>query len=619
MIQSQELERLGDHSLPPRADGAGVERHPEEDTRIILLAGAATGGDENAFAELYDLLAPRVFNLVLRSVRDRPTAEDVCQEIWLRVHAEIPNLRAPEATRSWLYRIASHACIDFSRSSRGKHRKDEDGIDEFMVAYGPQPEDTAILGSEVRMVWETLGSMAPRQSIALYLRQVDGLSYDEIASVLDCTRPTVEALLFRARQSFVRTFNRAESSQAERCEMFSQVMAAVIDDEPTALQRSALESHAHDCAGCRAQIADARWAIKAYLALPLLPVGPGLALHTIVAGGTTAAGAGIFTAAAGLLGAGAFQAKLVLVGAIIAVAGGAIATGQVEVPVVPVQVAVLEREAVEAGDRGALAAVGSRETTSTRNVLGSSAHLLSNLLTGTPTGFASLPNARSTSMPATPSRQSGASESTPVISGSPNNSEGETAAVSAASQEESGTSSDSGSSAPSDQASEPGLVESLLTPVEETLTDLTTLAGDVVEDVAVTAGDTVNAVVEPVATLIDPVDNVVEDLTGLSVTETLDDVTNVLPSSDATPVPAGETAQDVVEPVTDILPEDPEGPVEDVVDDTLDTVDDPTQPILGPPPGPPTPPPPASTPPPAATPPPAQEEEDPCLLGLLLC
>jgi RNA polymerase sigma-70 factor (ECF subfamily) len=123
--------------------------------------------------------------MVLRSVHDRPTAEDLCQEIWLRAHSEIRNLRAPEALRAWLYRIASRACVDFARSSRGKHRNDESDIDEYIVAYGPQPEDTAIVDSEVRMVWETLGSMAPRQSMALYLRQVDGLSYDEIASVLE--------------------------------------------------------------------------------------------------------------------------------------------------------------------------------------------------------------------------------------------------------------------------------------------------------------------------------------------------------------------------------------------------------------------------------------------------
>ncbi|HEY7467541.1 MAG TPA: RNA polymerase sigma factor, partial [Dehalococcoidia bacterium] len=280
-------------------------QRPEEEARVILLASAAAEGDEGAFAELYKLLSQRVFNLVLRSVHDRPTAEDLCQEIWLRVHREIRGLRAPEAMRSWLYRIASRACVDFARSSRGKHRKEEDGIDEFVAAFGHEPEESAIVGNEVRLMWQTLGAMAPRQSIALYLKQVDGLSYDEIASVLDCSRPTVEALLFRARQSFVRAYRRVESSQEERCEMFAQVMASVIDNEPTALQRSALESHAADCMSCRPQLVEMRRANNAYLALPLMPIGKTLALETILAGGGVAAGAGIFSAASGLLGAGA--------------------------------------------------------------------------------------------------------------------------------------------------------------------------------------------------------------------------------------------------------------------------------------------------------------------------
>src|SRR5688500_6810811 len=84
--------------------------------RIVELAAAAAHGDDAAFVDLYSIFSQRVFNLVLRSVHDRGTAEDLCQEIWIKVHHEIRGLRAPEAIRSWLYRIASRACIDFARS-----------------------------------------------------------------------------------------------------------------------------------------------------------------------------------------------------------------------------------------------------------------------------------------------------------------------------------------------------------------------------------------------------------------------------------------------------------------------------------------------------------------------
>src|ERR1700675_282816 len=81
------------------------------ETRIA----AAAGGDKAAFAELYQEFAPKVYNLVLRSVRNAPAAEDVCQEVWVRAYQKLPELREPAAFSTWLYRIASRACIDRSR------------------------------------------------------------------------------------------------------------------------------------------------------------------------------------------------------------------------------------------------------------------------------------------------------------------------------------------------------------------------------------------------------------------------------------------------------------------------------------------------------------------------
>jgi hypothetical protein len=168
---------------------------------------------------------------------------------------------------------------------------------------------------------------------------------------------------------------------------------------------------------------------------------------------------------------------------------------------------------------------------------------------------------------------------------------------------------------------DPDPTQTLVTALQEVTDDLTAWVGQTVGEVAVIAGDTLNAVVEPVAELIEPVDSVVEDLTGLSVTETLEDVTNLLPGSDGTPVPLGQTVEDIVEPVEDLL-EDPLAPVEDLLEDPLAPVEDLTGPLLGPLlPGD-TPAPPSVTPQPGATPTPeptATPEEGLCLLGLLLC
>ena len=568
----------------------------------MLLASSAAKGDENAFAELYSLLSTRVFNLVLRSVRDRSLAEDLCQEVWLKAHREIRGLRAPEAFRSWIYRIASHACVDFARSSHGKHRGEEGAIDELIVSYVPEPEDSAILHSEVRMVWETLGSMSPRQSTALYLRQVDGLSYDEIAEVLGCSRPTVEALLFRARQSFTRAFSRVESSAAERCELFSQVMAAVIDNQPTPLQRGALESHASDCPSCRAQLAETRRANRAYLALPLLPIGKGLALEVILAGGSAAAGGGLFAAAAGILGSSALPAKVALLAVLVA-GTGAVVTGEITLPAVSESTTIHENADGPTTPR--VTTIDAAGATATAQA---ASGVAAPLTAGTYDGV------EAAATPSAPPASAGRADAT----ARPDATATIPAKSSQAAPDGHATGTDDAaeqSSANAPQGS--GTAAPPAGPLEEatdTLPDLTEggsgnvvgTLNDAVNQLPPAVGDAAGNLAGAVATTIDPVDQTVEDLTGISIGETLDDVTNALPSSNATAVPLDQTLNDVLDPVQNLL-EDPLAPVDNLLGPLLPT--------------------PAPSPQPTATSPsapsptvaPSSPDDGPCLLGLLLC
>ena len=322
---------------PVASDDAESPAIQTEDDRIAELAAAAAHGSDTAFVELHRLISQRIFNMVLRSVHDRETAEDLCQEIWLKVHHEIGGLRAPEAVRSWLYRIASRACIDFARSSRAAHSSDEELFEEMAQAYEPMPEDAAIQGSQVRMVWETLATMAPRQSIALYLKQVDGRSYEEIGSILNCSRETVESLLFRARQSFVRAYDRVQSSSVERCSMFQQVVASVVDNEPTQLQKGAIHAHMQECRRCRIHLPEMAAAAKGYGVLPLLPLTKGIAFQAILGGAAAGTAVGVGPAATGGVIAGlSLKAKLAALFSLLAVgATGATSTQVINVPLVP--------------------------------------------------------------------------------------------------------------------------------------------------------------------------------------------------------------------------------------------------------------------------------------------
>ena len=79
------------------------------------LITAAADGDTTAFEQLYEQYGRNVYNLVLRSTRDPTAAEDLCQEIWVKAYRQLRGLRERGAFATWLYRIASRACVDHAR------------------------------------------------------------------------------------------------------------------------------------------------------------------------------------------------------------------------------------------------------------------------------------------------------------------------------------------------------------------------------------------------------------------------------------------------------------------------------------------------------------------------
>jgi RNA polymerase sigma-70 factor (ECF subfamily) len=264
----------------------------EAKQRELTLTVNAIGGDNEAFKALYELLSVRVFNLVLRSVHERATAEDVCQEVWLKAHREIRTLRSPEALRTWLFRMASRACIDYTRSRTYKERGSPEVTEEMLDTPAVEPERVAERRAELRMMWEALAAMPPRQSMALYLKQVEGCSYDEIGRVMGCPTSAVETLLFRARQGFVRMHAELQSDPERRCKLASRAMAAVMDHEGTAFQERAMESHVSECRPCRAQLQTLGRALSGYAWLPMLPAGQ-QALLAALTGGAGVAGVGL--------------------------------------------------------------------------------------------------------------------------------------------------------------------------------------------------------------------------------------------------------------------------------------------------------------------------------------
>jgi RNA polymerase sigma-70 factor (ECF subfamily) len=157
----------------------------------------------NAWETLIQEHGRRVYGLALRTLRHRQDAEDATQAVWERVLSGLATFRGDSSLRTWLFRITMNVCLTRieARNRAPTAYRDDDDPDLFDdVADGaPDPERLA-LGSAVRAAVErAIGELDPAFRSAIVLRELEGLSYDEIAVVLDVPINTVKTRIYRAR------------------------------------------------------------------------------------------------------------------------------------------------------------------------------------------------------------------------------------------------------------------------------------------------------------------------------------------------------------------------------------------------------------------------------------
>ena len=295
---------------------------PPIDGRSERVAAAAQG-ESAAFTELYETYGRNVYNLVLRSTRDPATAEDLCQEIWVKAYRRLQELREPRAFATWLYRIASRACVDHARR---RPLAIVSGLPD-LASDEPGPEAQAVRHEQEGLAWEALAALPARQHVALFLREVEERNYAEIATIMETTESAVETLLFRARRGLASAYERLQLAMPERCGQARAAMATLLDGQGTPVQKRALVAHVDACAACRGQVQGMRRASAAYALVPLMPV-PFLAHRVLeaAAGSAVVSGGGVI---AKLLGLAATKANVI---AITATVAGGVATGVLIAP-----------------------------------------------------------------------------------------------------------------------------------------------------------------------------------------------------------------------------------------------------------------------------------------------
>jgi RNA polymerase sigma factor (sigma-70 family) len=261
------------------------------DEKLIAMVRS---GNPGAFEAIVDRYQPRLLGFCRQMLGSTEDAEDVLQEVFVNAYRAMLADEREINLRPWLYRIARNRCLNYLRKPKADAQESMDMVPEVDAASTAERVHNR---EEFRQILSDVNKLPETQRAALLLREMEALSYEEIAAAMETTVPSVKSLLVRARISL------AEASQA-RLLTCGEVRVELSEAAEGLRKVSApVRRHVRECDECsdfRSQVRSNEKALAA-----LFPVGPLIAFKGFIASklglGTGSAGAG----AAGAAGAGA--------------------------------------------------------------------------------------------------------------------------------------------------------------------------------------------------------------------------------------------------------------------------------------------------------------------------
>ena len=261
----------------PSLRGPSTLLRLQGDERLVALTRR---GNQAAYETLVQRYQSRLLAFCRHMLGSREDAEDVLQEVFANAFNAIIGDDRAINVRPWLYRIARNRCLNHLRKIQPIG---VDTLDDRMADHGISAADTAHRREEFRELLGDVKALPETQRTALLLREIDALSYDQIAEAMDTTVPSVKSLLVRARVAL------AEASEARNltCEEVREELGEV--SETLARVSPPVRRHVKECERCAAFQAHLKANNRTLQAI--FPIGPLVVLKKLLAHVTAGAGA----------------------------------------------------------------------------------------------------------------------------------------------------------------------------------------------------------------------------------------------------------------------------------------------------------------------------------------
>jgi RNA polymerase sigma-70 factor (ECF subfamily) len=154
-------------------------------------------GNESAFEALVEKYQHPVVNTIYRYISDSTQAEDVAQEVFVKVWQHAGSFRGKSKFSTWLYKIVVNQCLNY----RSRERKNTDALDRPVKDETPEADVSLEAGERQAAVRKAIDELPEKQRIALILSRFDRKSYKEISEIMRCSLSSVESLIFRAKEN----------------------------------------------------------------------------------------------------------------------------------------------------------------------------------------------------------------------------------------------------------------------------------------------------------------------------------------------------------------------------------------------------------------------------------